>query len=140
MKSNYKYLLIFLIVFESSCSDCSNNDLVNIAGKHVVFVNLIDLEENTTSAEEGIDEVVSDFNYYYEVIKSEYAKKKIIISKHSDISYVIIYENGNCENITFDSKESEVGIIFSDGIKDPLIEYGVMTDIDITAVITEYFE
>jgi hypothetical protein len=119
----------------------SNNDTLKAEGKTVIFFTISEMEYNTLSRgpDSGIDETLDDFNYYAAIFADTLKKvgyKPIITG-----SRYIQIKLGNGIYKTYDrlaEKESVVGYIMSDGIKEPKVEYGVVTDIDLLTTFNEF--
>jgi uncharacterized protein YdhG (YjbR/CyaY superfamily) len=116
-------------------------DTLKVQGKVVVFFTISQEEYELLpkDTDTGVDEVLDDFNYYAglaaDSMKQAGYETMITGSRYIQIKF----NDGTFK--TFDrlaGKESIVGCIFSDGIKEPKIEYGVLTDLDLISTFTDF--
>jgi hypothetical protein len=110
------------------------HDTLKVSGKAVVFFSISQEEYDSIPEDDdsGLDEVLSDFNFYAgevaDTLRSLGFETMITGSRFIQLKL----DNG--ESRTFDrfnNAEHIVGYIFTDGVKEPLVEYGVSTDVDI---------
>jgi hypothetical protein len=119
-----------------------NLDTIKVDGQAVVFFTISQQEYDSLLKQphSGLDEVLDDFNYYAglasDSIKSAGYKTMITASR-----YIQIKLNNNTLK-TFDrlaDRDNIVGYIFSNGIKEPHIEYGVSVDSELLAAFKVFY-
>ncbi len=116
-------------------------DTIKVKGKAVVFFSLTQLEYEKLAedANSGIDEVLSDFNYYADAVSDtikQYGYKPI----KTESRYIQVILDNNTTK-TFDRLSNKVhstGYILTDGRKMPKIEFGVGTDVDFLLIFNEF--
>ncbi|AMM52610.1 hypothetical protein TH61_17445 [Rufibacter sp. DG15C] len=120
------------------------SDTLVIKGKSVVFFTLSQTEYDKIVKEKGedsgINEVISDFEYYAYEIKDTLEKAGFNTVITTSQTFAVINSNGEKKFINRDLKEGKVGILLFDGIKEPTLDYGLRTDIDYLSVVREYFK
>ncbi|MCX6222098.1 MAG: hypothetical protein NTZ69_14045 [Bacteroidia bacterium] len=119
------------------------NDTIRVKGKAFVFFTLsqIEYERFTKDANSGIDEVLSDFNYYAEAIADTINKHDYKPIKTTCRYIQVIFDNNTTK--TFDrllDKKNKTGYILTNGKKEPQIDFGVFSDIDFLIIFKEYWE
>ncbi len=135
--------LFFLLSAPLSLAGQSNivNDTLQVSGKAVVFFVPSQEEYDSLSDDEKaeINEVLSDFYFHRENVVP-YLKSNMIQEFLTDSAKIMIKVNGN-KTLTFIKREfnQEVGVIMSDGKKEPKVDLGVATDIDLIFRFREYF-
>lgn len=107
---------------------------MKVDGKVAVFFTISQQEYDSLPKDpnSGIDEVLGDFNYYASIVVDSIEQRGYKTMMTGSRYIQINLDNGTKK--TFDrlaNKESIVGYVFSDGMKEPRIEYGVGTDIDL---------
>jgi hypothetical protein len=118
------------------------NDTILVNGRSVVFFSISQDEYDRVVEDEdsGMDEVLDDFNYYSSVAKDQLEKAgyKTIFT----ISKTFALENSNRVRSYFtrDTQKGKVGVLLFDGKNEPLLNYGVLTDIDYLLMVEEYFK
>lgn len=118
-----------------------NYDTLKVEGKVVVFFTISQQEYDLLPKDpnSGVDEVLDDFNYHAG-IASDSMKRTGYETTITGSRYIQVkLDNGNFK--TFDrlaSQESIVGYLFSDGVKEPKIEYGVGTDLDLLSSFNDF--
>lgn len=116
-------------------------DTLKVQGKVVVFFTISQQEYDLLpkDTDTGVDEVLDDFNYYAG-LAADSMKRTGYETMITGSRYIQIkFNNGTFK--TFDrlaGKESKVGCIFSDGINEPKIEYGVLTDLDLISTFNDF--
>jgi len=118
-------------------------DTIKVKGKAFVFFTLsqIEYESYTKDANSGIDEVLSDFNYYVEAIADTINKHGYKTIKTTSRYIQIIFDNNTTK--TFDrllDKKNKTGYILTNGKKEPQIDFGVFSEIDFLTIFKEYWE
>ncbi len=117
-------------------------DTLYISNKMILFFSLSQKEYDKLSLDEdsGIDEVISDFNYYstkiIEVLSSQNIESKYISKK----KFVLKYDNDDLFVFDRDKTDHIVGAILIDGKTKPKILTGVYTDIDYQVEINDYYK
>jgi uncharacterized protein YdhG (YjbR/CyaY superfamily) len=118
-----------------------DTDTLKVQGRVVVFFTISQQEYDLLpkDTDSGVDEVLDDFNYYAglaaDSMKQAGYETMITGSRYIQIKF------NNSTFKTFDrleSKENIVGCILSDGIKEPKIEYGVLTDLDLISIFNDF--
>ncbi len=117
------------------------NDTFVASGKVVVFFSISQPEYNLLSKDtnSGIDEVLSDFNYYSGIVADSIKTigfKSIMTASR----FIKIILNDNATK-TFDrlaDKENVTGYILSNGKNEPIIEYGISTDQDFLSTFNHF--
>lgn len=118
-----------------------NTDTLKVDGKKVVFFMLSQQEYDSLPKDpnSGIDEALDDFNYYAEAVADTIRKAGYEPIMTGSRYIQIKLDNGTSK--TYDrlaDKGNIVGYIFSDGIKEPKIDYGVGTDIDLLTAFDDF--
>ena len=117
------------------------NDTLQVSGKAVVFYAPSQKEYDSLSddAKTELDEVLSDFYYHQENVVS-YLKSNMIQDFLTHSAKIMIKLNGN-NSLTFMKRDfdQEIGVIMTDGKKEPKIYSGVATDIDLINMFKEFF-
>lgn len=148
-KSPNSKLFVFLVVLLFSCQGSPNagiqasvlknfgGDTLEVKVPIIIFFSIGDEEYQTLRKREGIDEILSDFNYYSKMVADSMNDIKIVFSnsKHFNIK-----KNSGVKIINRDTSENYVGVILADSIKAPIINYGVYSYIDYQIMISNYFK
>jgi hypothetical protein len=117
------------------------NDTLQVSGKAVVFYVPSQKEYDLLSddAKTELDEVLSDFYYHQENVVS-YLKSNMIQDFLTHSAKIMIKLNGN-KSLAFMKRDfdQEIGVIMTDGKKEPKIYSGVATDIDLINMFKEFF-
>lgn len=118
----------------------ANLDTLKVVGKTVVFFT-ISQNEYDSLAQKGfeLDELLDDFNFYAGEATDSIKKKgfQTIMTAHR--FFRIEFADGRKMVVDRLSDDSNfVGCIFSDGIKEPSIEYGVATNLDIISKLDRF--
>jgi len=120
-----------------------DNDTLVVKGKSVVFFSITNLEydsllKNDAKANE-MDEVLSDFYHYSNILVDTLNKTGIKCSISSKPIYKIVNDNGGVTIFSKTGKEQIVGAIMTDGKQNPKYHFGVATDVDYFSIISDYF-
>jgi hypothetical protein len=107
---------------------------LKVSGKAVVFFSISQQEYDSIPKDDdsGLDEVLSDFNFYAGEVADTLRSLGFETMITGNRFVQLKLDNG--ESRTFDrfnNTEHIVGYILTDGVKEPLVEYGVSTDLDI---------
>ena len=109
------------------------NDTLRIDGKSVVFfsVSVTEYNELVKDTNSDIDEVLSDFNHYADLVADTIKKQgfKPVMTASRYIEIVL----DNKTNKIFDrlsNNKNSTGYIISDGQREPIIEFGVGSNLD----------
>jgi hypothetical protein len=110
------------------------HDTMKVSGKAVVFFSISQQEYDSIPKDDdsGLDEVLSDFNFYAGEVADTLRSLGFETMITGNRFVQLKLDNG--ESRTFDrfnNTEHIVGYILTDGVKEPLVEYGVSTDLDI---------
>ncbi|QHL87772.1 hypothetical protein GU926_10165 [Nibribacter ruber] len=120
------------------------SDTLTIDGKSVVFFSISQTEYDKIIQEEGedsgINEIISDFEYYSSEVTDTLNKAGFKTILTTSKTFAIVNKQGDKRFINRDIKEGKVGILLFDGTKEPLLDYGVGTDIDYLSIVDEYFK
>jgi len=121
-----------------------NSDTLTIDERSVVFFSISQEEYDKIIKEEGegsgINEVIDDFNYYASEVTDSLRKVGFKTVMTNSKTFAFINNKDERNFITRDSKEGRVGLLLFDGIKEPMLDYGVGTDIDYLSIVDEYFK
>ena len=155
MNSALKFFAATICVILSACSGGNKNnsaavpvlqnskDTFIVSGKSITFFHPSENEINemmkTEGEESGLNEVSEDFLYYANAVIDS-LKISAIKAALTDSKIISVrLSNGNVVNISRQSGEGIIGVIFSDAAKEPRVEYGVFTDLDYWQMMEEYF-
>ena len=119
----------------------SVDDTLQVSGKAVVFYAPSQKEYDSLSddAKTEIDEVLSDFYYHRENVVS-YLKSNMIQDFLTDSVKIVLKLSGNKSRIFMKKDfDQEIGVIMTDGKKEPKIYPGVATNIELIDMFKEYF-
>ncbi len=92
--------------------------------------------EADLNKDDEANEALSDFQYYLQGAKPRLEKAGIKVHELYAKSFTVKLPSSTT---TFKPQETEVGYYFISPGKKPRIQYGVMTDVDLLDVATEYF-
>ncbi|HAD81391.1 MAG: hypothetical protein A2509_05770 [Candidatus Edwardsbacteria bacterium RIFOXYD12_FULL_50_11] len=119
------------------------NDTLYVKGKSVIFFSLTNTEYDSIVKNGGktneIDEVLSDFQHYTNIVIDSLNKTGVKCSISSKPIYKIVKDNGEVTMFSKTGKEHIVGAILTDGKKNPKFYFGVATDADYFDMIANYF-
>lgn len=118
-----------------------NTDTLKIEGKSVVFFSLSQEEYDALpeDPDSGVDEVLDDFNYYAGAVADTLRKLGYNTVATGSRHIQIKLKDGTYKMFDrLSGDESIVGYIFTDGIQEPRIQYGVGTDIDLLTEFQEF--
>ncbi len=119
------------------------NDTLYVKGKRVIFFSITNAEYDSIVKNGGktneIDEVLSDFQHYTNIVIDSLNKTGIKCSISSKPIYKIVNENDEITVFSKTDKEQIVGAIMTDGKQKPKYHYGVATDVDYFNIISDYF-
>ena len=141
LKSNGKnHPTIFSLVIKKKVI---SNDTIKIKGKAFVFFTISQMEYKrfVKDGNSGIDEVLSDFNYYAEAVADTIKKQGYKPINTTNRYIQIIFDNNTTK--TFDrllDKRNISGYILTNGEKEPQIDFGVFTDMDFLIIFKKYLE
>lgn len=126
-------------VFAEPCSGKSK-DIVKVSGRVVVFYAISQMQLDLLSQDdrEAYTELLSDF-YEYAGRLGRYLDKQGI--KHILTGSRFIKVKAGKKTYCYDKTkfEEEVGVILSDGKKQPKVVHGLFTDFEISPVVDEYY-
>jgi hypothetical protein len=155
------YLILFCLL--AACSTKNNNnsstqqndtatatataplpkDTFIVDGKCIVFFQPSDKEYEAILTREGegsgIEEVASDFDSYSKVAADSF-KNKVKVYFTTDTLIKVISENDESTIFNRQGGEHMVGVILSDSKQKPVVEYGVLTDLDYYQLFNNYFK
>ena len=103
----------------------------------IIFFSIGDEEYKRMEKEEGIDEILSDFNHYSRMVADSIKDIKIIFSNSTHFK---IKGNKEVKIISRNTSENYVGIVLADSTKAPIINYGVYSYADYQVMINNYFK
>jgi hypothetical protein len=112
-------------------------DTLEVKAPGIIFFYIGDDEYKKMEKEEGIDEILSDFNHYSRIVADSIKGIKII---YSNSVHFKIKLNNEEKIISRNTKENYVGVILADSIKAPVINYGVYSYKDYQVMINTYFK
>jgi hypothetical protein len=118
-----------------------NTDTLKVEGKAVVFFSLSQEEYDALPEDpnSGVDEVLDDFNYYAGAVADTLQKLGYNTVATGSRHIQIKLNNGTYKMFDrLSANESIVGYIFTDGLQEPRIQYGVGTDIDLLTEFQEF--
>ena len=118
----------------------SKHNKEKYTGKTVVFFGPSQAEYDKLKRDDssGIDEVLSDFQFYAGKIQPYLKTLKIQFVMTSAETIELKYSGQLLEFVRLKSGY-DVGVILSDGVQKPKISFGVKTDDDLKADISGYF-
>jgi hypothetical protein len=128
---------------EDNIKSAKGQDTLEISGNSVVFFSITNMEydillRNGEKANE-IDEVLSDFSHYSQIVSDSLNKTGIKCSLSRANVFKMKSNEDKCTYFTRAGKENIVGAILFNGIKKPQYYFGVLTDSDYFKLIDEYF-
>lgn len=120
------------------------SDTITVSGKSIIFFSISQKEYDKIikkeGEESGIDEVLDDFNYYASEVADSLKMAGIKPLMTASRTFAIMKNNGRKSYISRDSKKGITGVLLFDGVNEPVLDYGVGTDIDYYSLVNEYFE
>lgn len=126
-------------VFAEPCPEKSK-DIVKVSGRVVVFYAISQMQLDSLSQDdrEAYTELLSDF-YEYSGRFGRYLDKQGI--KHILTGSRYIEAKAGKKTYCYDKTklEEDVGVILTDGKKQPKVVPGLFTDLEITPVVDEYY-
>ena len=120
----------------------NSEEFLVVKSPSVVFFHptKVEIEKLNLEPDSGFNEVISDFEYYSEKIKTYLIEQNIKPIFTS--AKIVIYWNQNHQpkNIFRNDLKHPVGIIITDQFSDPYIFEGVLTDVGIKEKVDTYFK
>ncbi|MBS1556216.1 MAG: hypothetical protein JSU09_14950 [Bacteroidetes bacterium] len=115
-------------------------DTLKVVGKAVVFFTISQNEyDSLTQKGFELDELLDDFNFYAGEATDSIKKKGFQTIMTANRFIKIEFLDGRKIVLDRLSDDSNfVGCIFSDGVKEPSIEYGVATNLDIISKLDRF--
>ncbi len=141
MRVKFALAILILSMIGNLSFGGSNNEILDVKGKAVVFFGPTEKEYDSLSENEQNEwnEVLSDFYHYRDeaIPYLESNKIKPIITANKEIR---IQTGTNSRTYARKKFKHIVGYILTDGKKEPKIVQGVGTDIDLINDFKEYFK
>jgi len=151
------FILVSLLMCSTSKSDGSNansaleqtimqdnttSDTIKVKGKTVVFFSLsqIEYEKLARDANSGIDEVLSDFNYFADAVIDTIKKQGYKPIKTERRYIQVIFDNNTTKTFDRLSNKVNIGYILTNGQKKPKVEFGVKTDVNFLLIFNKFNE
>jgi len=138
-----KHALWIFIILATFINCNSDSKYITINEKTVVLFSITqeEYDEKIESDEgEGIDEILSDFNYYADNIEKAIKSHSINFLFSTSYRFKFILSDGKIETFDRRDKEHMVGFILFDTKRKPKILSGVYTDVDIMIEVEKYFK
>ncbi len=135
-------VLLSLVVLgscNSGVKDAKVSDVLHVSGKTIVFISISQAEYDARQSEEGIDEVISDFNFYTSEAEQSLDTLGIKFLRTHKKDIIVHLGDENEEAIKFDTTQHIVATLFTNGKDQPKLEYGVLTDLDISYIVNSYY-
>lgn len=130
------------LIFKKDSVQTDTAAAFNVSGKAIVFFLPTEKEFQELfekeGEESGIYEVSSDFSYYANEIIDSLSNASIKTLTTTNPVIVISYK-AKVKIVDRRKLDHIVGVIFTDGVKEPLVNTGVYTDLDYWQMIKEYF-
>lgn len=133
------FIICIFIGCNSNIFSKSEEKPFTISGKEIVFYTISQTEYDRRKNEDGIDEVLSDFNYYASIVMDSLKNCDIKCAGTVNSNIEVYFGNKEKSSITIDTSKHIVAIIFSNGIDKPIVEYGVLSSVDIFQIINDYY-
>jgi hypothetical protein len=92
---------------------------------------------DANNQESAVTEAINDFEYYASAFQQNPGRKDLDI-RFTDSKDIVVSKGTQSIHITR-TEEKPFGIIMTDGIKDPLIDYNVRLDQELREMAEKYF-
>jgi hypothetical protein len=133
-------LIVFALTFLTTQLNAADDSII-VSGKSVIFFAPSQAEYDVLSkdSESEIDEILSDFYYYIEnlIPSLDGAGLEYYILDHDKIQ--IELTDGRKVSLKKTELGNEVGMILTNGKKDPKVVIRLGTDFDMWLIIKEFF-